>query len=70
MPQLLPIFVKTVIQHYQHILKSDSNFADKATSQAIIYRWFKKSEDTVSDALNIFLQRRMKLEFVDELMEI
>ncbi len=33
---LLPFFVKTVIQHYKHILKSDSNGADKAASQSII----------------------------------
>ncbi len=70
MPHLLPIFVKTVIQHYSHILKSDSNFADKATSQAIILRWFKKPEDTASDAPNNFLQRPMRLEVVDESMEI
>ncbi len=30
------LFVKTVIRHYQHIFKSDSHFADKATSQAIM----------------------------------
>ncbi len=58
--------MKTVIQHYEHILKSDSNFADKATSQAIlVQRWFKKPEDTRNDAQNAFLQRRMRLEIVD-----
>ncbi len=70
MPHLLPILLKTVIQHYKHILKSDSNFAEKATSQAIIKRWFKKTEDTGSDAPNKFLQRRMRLEVVDELVEM
>ncbi len=64
MPHLLPIFVKTVIQHYKHILKSDSNLTDKAK------RLFKKLEDTGSDAPNNFLQRRMRLEVVDELVEI
>ncbi len=34
-PHLLPTSVKTVIHHYRHILKSDSNCDDKATSQAI-----------------------------------
>ncbi len=63
-------FAKTVIQNYKLILKSDSNFTDKATSQAISYRWFKKLEDTGSDAQNEFLQRRMRLEVVDELVEI
>ncbi len=66
----ITFFVKTVIQHYKHILKPDSNFADKATSQAIIKRWFKKPEDAASDASNIFLQRRMRLEVVDELVEM
>ncbi len=66
MPHLLPIFVKTVIQHYKPILKSDSNFADKAKNQAIISQWFKKPEDTGSDAQNKFSQRRMRLEVVDE----
>ncbi len=70
MPHLLPIFVRTFIQHYEHFLKSDSNFADKATSQAIIKRWFKKPENTASDAPNNYLQRRMRLQVVDELMEI
>ncbi len=65
MPHLLSIFVKTVIQHYKHILKSDSNFANKATSQAIINRWLKKPGDTASDATNNFLQRHMRLEIVD-----
>ncbi len=70
MPNLLPIYMKTVIQHYNHILKSDSNFADKATSQTIIKRWFKKPEYTGSDAQNTFLQRRLRFEVVDELVEI
>ncbi len=66
----ITFFVKTVIHHYKHILKPDSNFADKATIQAIIKRWFKEPEDTGSDALSRFLQRRMRLEVVDELVEI
>ncbi len=70
MPHPLPVFVKTVIQHYKHIFKSDSNFANKATGQAIIKRWFKKPEDTASNATNNFSQRRMQLEVVDELVEI
>ncbi len=52
------------------MLKSDSNFADKATSQAIIQWWIKKPEDMGSDAPNNFLQRRMRLEVVYELVEI
>ncbi len=52
------------------MLKSDSNFADKATSQAIFKRWFKKLEDKASDASNKSLQRRMSLEVVDESVEI
>ncbi len=70
MPHLLSIFVKIVIQYYYHILKSDSNFTDKATSQAIFQRWLKKPEDTASDAPSNSLQRRMRLEVVDELVEI
>ncbi len=65
-----PIPVRSVIQHYYHSLKFDSHFVDKATSQAIIKRWFKKVEDTGSDAPNKVLQRRMRLEVVGELVEI
>ncbi len=36
----------------------------------IISRWFKKLEETASDAPNNFLQKRMRLEVVDELLEI
>ncbi len=67
MPHLFRIFVKTVIQH---TLKSDSNYVDKASSQAIIQRWFKKPKDRASDAPNNCFQRHMRLEVVDELMEI
>ncbi len=63
--------MKNVIQHYLHILKCDSNFADKATSQAIVKRWKKKPEDTDSGATKtLFLQRHMRFEVVDELVEI
>ncbi len=34
---------------------------DKALSQAIIYRWFKKLEDRASNALRKVLQMHMKL---------
>ncbi len=62
--------MKTCIQYFNHILKSDSNFADKATSKTIIKRWFKKLEDTASEAPNKILQRSMELEAADELVEI
>ncbi len=52
------------------ISKSNSHFADKATSQAIILRLFKKLEDKAIDAPSKSLQRHIRLEVVDELVEI
>ncbi len=46
-PHLLPLFVKAVIQHYQYILKYDSNFGSKATSQAIIQLQMNKRKSFV-----------------------
>ncbi len=62
--------VKNLTVFKQSILKSNSHFADKATSQAIILRLFKKLEDKASDAPNKFLQRHIKLEVIDELVDI
>ncbi len=70
MPHLLPSFVETVIQHYKLILKLNSHFADKATGQAINQRLFKMLEDKESDVLNKSLQRHIRLEVVDEVVEI
>ncbi len=70
MPHLLPSFVETVILYYWHILKSNSHFADKATNQAMILQLFKMLEDKTSDAPNKSLQRHIKLEVMDELVEI
>ncbi len=64
----ITFFVKTVIQHYLYILKSDANCAVKATSQAIILRCFKMLEDTASDAQNNCYEMRMRLEAANEIL--
>ncbi len=70
MPHSSPAFVKTVVHHYKPFSKSKSHFFDKAISQVTMYRWFKKLESKASDAPCKPLQRRMRLEVVDELVEI
>ncbi len=66
MPHLWPYFVKTVIQHHEPFLKYNPHFPGKAISQADNLA----TEDKASDAPSKFLQRRMRLEAVDELVEI
>ncbi len=70
MPHYSPSFVKIFIQHNSPFLKSNPYFFDKAISQATIKRWFKKLEYKASDAQSKSLQRRARLEVVDELAEI
>ncbi len=70
MPHSSPSYVITVIQHYAPFLRFNPYFFDKAISQATIKRWFKKLKDKASDAQSKSLQRRARLEVVDELVEI
>ncbi len=70
MPHSRPYFVKIDIQHYWPFLKYNPHFSDKAFSQVTNERWFKEPENMGSDAPNKFLQRHMKLEVGDELVNI
>ncbi len=70
MPHSSPIFVKKVIQHFQHFPKSITHFSEKSLSRATESQWFEKLGDEVSDAPSKSLQRRKGLKGVDELVEI
>ncbi len=62
--------MKTVTQIYLPFVKFIPHFSDKAISIAIIQPWFKKRKDRVSVTPSKFLQRHMRLEVVDKMMEI
>ncbi len=62
--------VKTVIHHYYPFLKPIPYLSDKAIKQWTICRWSKELEDRTSDAPSISLQRRIRREEMNELVEI
>ncbi len=61
------VVITVVIQHFP---KSILPYSDMSLSRATIYRLFKKLGDGDNDAPSKYLQRRMGLEVVDELVEI
>ncbi len=69
-PHAPPSFVETEIQNFYPLDQLIQHFSDTAISQATIQRLFKEMEDRAGDARNMSLQRRARLEVVDDLVEI
>ncbi len=70
MPHSLPSFRKIGTQHFQHFLIFISHFLSKFLSRTTTYRWFKPLNSGISYAPSTFLQRRIRLEVVDDVVKI